>query len=105
MKRQAIGDDPLDALPGRAPAAAPEARAGEARPGGPKAKMSFVLPAGLAEAARDAVVALSPTGLTLTGPVEAALARELERLAAEHDGGAPFPPRQHRELRPGRRIG
>lgn len=71
----------------------------EPRPG-LEAETSLLLPTVRAEAARDAVVARSPTGL-----VESALARELERLAAEHNGGEPFPPRQRRELRPGWRIG
>ncbi len=57
----------------------------------------------VAEQVRDALSALG--GSWTTGALmEEALTREVERLAAEHNGGTPFPPRAEERLRTGPRI-
>jgi hypothetical protein len=108
-----VGADPLPASPagpppaGRRPRAAPRP-AGAHRhlevwnpldalaPAVPaRARVSFRLPTDLVEAARDAVAHLAGTAdrTTLTGLAERALRAELARLAAVHNRGQPFPPR------------
>jgi len=69
------------------------------------ARRTFELPRDLIEQLRDAVWALSgpPHRLTLNQLAANALARELDRLSHEYNGGEPFPPRGA-ELRPGRRV-
>jgi len=71
----------------------------------PKARVSLRLSAELLEAARDASAYLSHDHerLTLGTLAEEALRAELLRLAAEHNSGRPFPPRQdERKGRPTR---
>ncbi len=68
------------------------------------ARITCEVPADLLDKVRNAVVALSPEGLTLAGFVAQAMERELDRLEADHNGGDPFPERSRRELQRGRRI-
>lgn len=57
----------------------------------------------VAEEVRDALSALG--GSWTTGALmEQALTREVARLAEEHNGGKPFPPREQERLRRGPRI-
>jgi hypothetical protein len=69
----------------------------------PKARVSLRVSAELLEAARDASAYLSHDQgrVTLGELAEEALRAELHRLAAEHNSGHPFPPRQ--DERKGRR--
>jgi hypothetical protein len=68
----------------------------------PKVKFNARIPAGLAEAVRDCVVALySAHGLTIDGFTAVALRRELERLKKQHNGGEDFSQRIH-DPKPGR---
>lgn len=57
----------------------------------------------VAEQARDALSALGGSW-TLGALMEQAISREVERLAAEHNGGKPFPPRAEERLRTGPRL-
>jgi|JI102314DRNA_FD_contig_31_325283_length_473_multi_3_in_0_out_0_2 hypothetical protein len=71
-----------------------------------KTKLTILVPADIADAARDAVVALSgpPLRLTLAQLGENALRAEIDRLRREHNKGKPFP--SHRAaLKGGRPIG
>jgi hypothetical protein len=71
----------------------------------PKARVSLRVSAELLEAARDASAYLSQEQerVTLGELAEEALRVELQRLAAEHNSGRPFPPRPNeRRGRPGR---
>jgi hypothetical protein len=90
-RRQHLGVwNPLDDLPSRqAPAVGPAARTRRAR-------LTLRLPDDLVEAARDAVdrLAGTPAETTLTALAERGLRAELDRLAAAHNHGRPFPPRR-----------
>lgn len=107
-RRPTIGADPLDALlsaprpttrPAPAKSSTPSRKAPKAKKEAePQAapsrllKATYNVPADLVEETRNAVVALSgpPVRLTLSGLVETALRRELERLRKAHNGGEPF---------------
>ena len=83
--------NPLDDLtPQRRPATHPPAAA--------RARLTLRLPDDLVEAARDAVARLAGTQeeTTLTALAERGLRAELDRLAATHNHGRPFPPRSGR---------
>jgi hypothetical protein len=67
-------------------------------------RLSCDVPVDVLDAARDAVVALSPTGLTLAALVASAVEAEVKRLQQSFNGGRPFPARSRRELTRGRRI-
>lgn len=104
---------PKDTTPNDKAPATPGDRASEApstggpdgeEPAGRHARLSCEVPAELLDAARNAVVALSPTGLTLAALVAEGLGKELLRLEQEHNQGEPFPARRRRELQRGRRI-
>jgi hypothetical protein len=101
-----LGRDPFDDLLG-APAGSPKPTRADAAERTTKitARRTFELPRELIEQLRDTVWALSgpPHRLTLNQLASDALARELDRLWNEHNGGVPFPPRGA-ELRPGRRV-
>jgi hypothetical protein len=90
-RRQHLGVwNPLDDLPSRrAPASGPAPRTRRAR-------LTLRLPDELVEAARDAVARLAgtPAETTLTALAERGLRAELDRLAAAHHRGRPFPPRR-----------
>jgi len=90
-RRQHLGVwNPLDNLPARqAPAVGPAPRTRRAR-------LTLRLPDELVEAARDAVdrLAGTPAETTLTALAERGLRAELDRLAAAHNHGRPFPPRR-----------
>ena len=60
-----------------------------------KVHLDLHVDAALAEDVKDAAAYLSgpPTHLNLSRLAERALRREVDRLAAEHHGGRPFPPR------------
>jgi hypothetical protein len=60
-----------------------------------KTRLTVRLPDDLVEAARDAVARLAgtPDQTTLTALAERGLRAELDRLAAVHNRGRPFPPR------------
>ena len=105
---EALHPDPADAKsPDTGPAAPPPAPArrvaraaerpkrekSEKRELSRRVRATFQLPASVLDQARDAVVALSPRGLTLTRLFEEALLRELVRLRKDINGGRPFPPR------------
>jgi hypothetical protein len=64
-------------------------------PPAPKARVSLRMEAELLEAVRDATAYLShdQERVTLGELAEGALRAELQRLAAEHNSGRPFPPR------------
>jgi hypothetical protein len=64
-----------------------------------KERATFYLPSGLLEELRNAVVALRGASqrFTMAGIVEAGVRAELDRLASEHNKGAPFP---NREMEP-----
>jgi hypothetical protein len=74
----------------------------EPEPPAPKARVSLRVSADLLEAARDATAFLSdgPSRVTLGDLAEDAIRAELQRLAAEHNAGRPFPTRPE-EPRPG----
>jgi hypothetical protein len=90
-RRQHLGVwNPLDDLPSRqVPSAGPAPRTRRAR-------LTLRLPDDLVEAARDAVARLAgtPAETTLTALAERGLRAELDRLAAAHHHGRPFPPRR-----------
>lgn len=67
----------------------------------PKARVSLRMEADLLEAVRDATAYLSQEQdrVTLGDLAEEALRAELHRLAAEHNSGRPFPPRDPRGRR------
>lgn len=67
----------------------------EPEPPAPKARVSLRVSADLLEAARDATAFLSdgPSRVTLGGLAEDAIRAELQRLAAAHNAGRPFPTR------------
>jgi hypothetical protein len=101
-RRPTIGDDPLDVLVPRTDAPRPTApttavkgeRLPRAAPLGRRTvSAGFNLPVAVLERARDAVVFLSPLGLTMSGLVSQALQRELARLEKQHNRGRPFPKR------------
>jgi hypothetical protein len=90
-RRQHLGVwNPLDDLPAR------QAPAGPPAPPARRARLTLRLPGDLVEAARDAVARLAgtPTETTLTALAERGLRAELDRLAAAHNRGRPFPPRR-----------
>ncbi|HEX8134263.1 MAG TPA: hypothetical protein VF880_12660, partial [Actinomycetes bacterium] len=68
---------------------------GESAPRTRRARLTLRLPGDLVEAARDAVARLAgtPAATTLTALAERGLRAELDRLAAAHNHGRPFPPR------------
>ena len=70
-----------------------------------KVRATLYLPLDVLEEARNAAVHLAgyPVRLTLTRLAEEALRRELARLAALHNQGEPFPPRDE-DLKGGRPI-
>jgi hypothetical protein len=91
--RQHLGAwNPLDDWPARPAPAARQA------PTASRARLTLRLPDDLVEAARDAVARLAgtPAATTLTGLAERGLRAELDRLAAAHHQGRPFPPRRRR---------
>lgn len=105
---EAAPPDPAEAKsPDAGPAASPPTRArgaaraaehskkekSEKRELSHRVRATFQLPASVLDQARDAVVALSPRGLTLTRLFEEAILRELTRLRKDLNGGRPFPPR------------
>lgn len=71
-----------------------------------KIKLTVLVPEDVANAARDAVVALSgpPLRLTLAQLAEGALRSEIERLQKQYNRGKPFPSHTG-ELKGGRPIG
>jgi hypothetical protein len=89
--RQHLGAwNPLDDLPSwQAPATRPA-------PATRRARLTLRLPDDLVEAARDAVARLAgtPAATTLTALAGRGLRAELDRLAAAHNHGRPFPPRR-----------
>jgi hypothetical protein len=90
-RRQHLGAwNPLDDLPSRPAPPGPPA------PKTPRARLTLRLPDDLVEAARDAVARLAgtPAETTLTALAERALRAELDRLAATHNHGRPFPARR-----------
>ena len=108
-KRPTIGRDPLDALltptvpapketretpaPRKPATASRKPEKATVPPARSRAvRVTYALPEDLVAETRNAVVALSgpPVRLTLSGLVEAALRRELERLRKTHNGGKPF---------------
>jgi hypothetical protein len=104
-RRQHLGVwNPLDDLPARqVPAAGPggvrgtpRGFPGESAPRMRRARLTLRLPDDLVEAARDAVAGLAgtPAETTLTALAERGLRAELDRLAAAHHHGRPFPPRR-----------
>lgn len=101
------GYDPLDAvLPGQGGTEHTKHTKHTQQQPARRVRVTFYLPADLLEQARDATVMLQgpPVQLTLSGLAEAGIRAELDRLAAEHNGGRPWPPRGG-DLRQGRRIG
>jgi hypothetical protein len=104
-QRPSLGGDPLDTVLGDW-SAAPRPGPIVATPSPRRVRATFHLPHSLVEEARNATVALSgpPTRLTLARLVEDAVRREIARLQASHNGGAPFPQR-HADLIGGRPIG
>jgi hypothetical protein len=119
-----LGDDWLDEVLGTGDAGDQERRpppAGEstrassrtsrsastspARPRPAKGRVTAGVDADVLERARNAVWQLAgpPEHLTMAELVEQAIRREVERLEAKHNGGAPFPPRSA-QLRPGRPL-
>ena len=105
-QRPSLGGDPLDTVLGDWSAAARRPEPVVATPSPRRVRATFHLPHALVEEARNATVALSgpPTRLTLARLVEDAVRREIARLQASHNGGAPFPQR-HADLIGGRPIG
>jgi hypothetical protein len=108
-RRTGLGVNPLDALldvdgpepePGRAEAEEPV----EDHPR--KVRATYHLPEEVVEGLRDTAMHLAgpPEYLTLSGLVEGALRKELERLQKKHNQGQPFPRRPH-DLRGGRPVG
>lgn len=93
---------PGPATPGT-PASTSTNGAGHQPAGERPVRFGAYLKASVAEDVRDAVVALGGSW-TIAAVMEGALVREVERLAQEHHGGRPFPPRDGRPLRVGRRI-
>ena len=87
--------NPLDELPGRASPAHATAAAARPGPRPARSRLTLRLPEELVEAARDAVAHLAGTGreATLAALAERAIRAELDRLAAAHNRGRPFPPR------------
>jgi hypothetical protein len=82
--------NPLEDLPSRpGPASRPAPRQA-------KTRLTVRFPDDLVEAARDAVARLAGTAdqTTLTALAERGLRAELDRLAAAHNRGRPFPPRR-----------
>jgi len=71
-----------------------------------KVRSTYHLPEDLVEELRNAALFLAgpPEFLTLSGLVESALRREVERLRKKHHKGKPFPQRPH-DLRGGRPVG
>lgn len=67
-------------------------------------KFAGYIPPEVANATRDAVHALG-RDWTIGDVMAAALSAEIERLAQEHHGGAPFPARTRSRLRTGARLG
>jgi hypothetical protein len=103
--RQHLGAwNPLDDLPSqRRPATrpggvrgTPTGFPGESAPRTAKSRLTLRLPDDLVETARDAVARLAgtPEETTLTTLAERGLRAELERLAAAHNHGRPFPRRR-----------
>jgi hypothetical protein len=86
--RAGVYDALDDLLPGPAAPAARPARV----------RASFSVPPDVLEAIRDAAAHLSagPSRVTLAELAERALRAEVERLAAAHNRGRPFPPRPGR---------
>lgn len=84
-------------------------RLGDAAPPAPptaKTKHTIYLQRETGEALKDAVIALAATPATPVGLsefVDEAVLHYIERMAAAHNQGRPFPPR-HRDPRPGRPI-
>jgi hypothetical protein len=81
--------NPLDDVPTQRRPAASTARAARSR-------VTLRLPEDLVEAARDAVAGLAgtPEEASLATLAERGLRAELDRLAAAHNRGRPFPPRR-----------
>jgi hypothetical protein len=94
--RQHLGAwNPLDELPGRGAPAAGPGRLARPGPRPARSRLTLRLSEELVEAARDAVAHLAGTGreTTLAALAERAIRAELDRLAATHNRGRPFPPR------------
>jgi hypothetical protein len=104
-RHRQVGRNALDdLLPGPDPGVAtePPPRRSRSRSGGRshggerrrKVWVNFELPADVLAAVTDAVSALSgpPVWMTMGDLAERALRAEVERLAAEHNDGRPFPP-------------
>lgn len=92
--RRTAGHNALDELlPG--PVALAEAPARPRQRARQQARVVLTLPADVAAAAEDAVAFLAdaPDPLTLDALATEALRREVDRLAAQHNAGRPFPPR------------
>ena len=132
MTRGGLGDnDPLAARPRRVPSVIPPAEptpspaavddhdGPPARPArraarsstkvvpGNKRQVTVYIDADVDNEARNAILALmsNPAGhRNLSGLIETAIAREVQRLQGELHGGKPFPQRQV-ELQPGRPAG
>jgi hypothetical protein len=85
--------NPLDDLPSQQPR---PARRGGSGPGTARSRVTLRLPEDLVEAARGAVARLAgtPDEATLATLAERGLRAELDRLAAAHNRGRPFPPRR-----------
>jgi len=101
-RRRTIGTNPLDALLESAPVrpATPRPRRQDRNPSPAPAasttRVTCLLPATVADRARNAVVALSShpdVRLTFAALVRDALVRELDRLERAHHQGEPFPAR------------
>lgn len=69
-----------------------------------RVKLTAEVPFDLADAVRNAVVALSPKGLTINGLLTDAIERELDRLKKLHNGSDEFPLR-YTSPKTGRPIG
>ncbi len=70
-----------------------------------KSGISTQISTELLERMRDAVMALSPIGLTVSGIVEEALERELTRLARKHGRGRQkWPPKRKVPVKTGRPL-
>lgn len=118
MKKQRMGDNPLDMLMTSAPSeeegkpSKAPSRSAKVKPPpeplpakGAKAHATFHLPLELVDEARNAVSALAgpPLHLTLAELAERALRAELARLRKQFNGGEPFPKRSA-PIRSGRPI-
>ncbi len=109
--RPGLGDDWMDDVlgtddPQRPPPASGGTSSSPARPRPAKGRVTAGVDADVLERARNAVWQLAgpPAHLTMAELVEQAIRREVERLEAEHNDGAPFPARSA-QLRPGRPLG